>query len=179
MRAEGRRKFVSLAAVGLTIACAGCNRKAKGPSESESALKNGSDTEQRWFGAGNVNACNYITREDAEEYFAKDAKIIWHPFFNECYLVEASTPESDTYRPSPDHPFIALRSYTREQWDKDKDPNPSSDRALDSLGDEAIDHGGPGGIFFRKGDNCFDIYGFSHTDHTLNELAERVLSRIQ
>ena len=175
MRASGLGKCTALAA--LAIICMGCNRKAKNASESGSTAA--AQAEQRWFGAGKLNACNYITRDDAEDYFGKDAKVIWHPFFNECFIVEASTPESDTYRPSPDHPFIALRSYTREQWDKDKDPNPSSDRGLDGLGDEAIDHGGPSGIFFRKGDNCFDIYGFSHSDRTLNELADRVLSRVQ
>lgn len=177
MRGEAFVRFISLVAIS-TVAI-GCNRNRKPASESEGGARVVAQTDQRWFGAGKVNACNYITRDDAEEYFGKDAKLIWHPFFNECFIVDANTPESDTYRPSPDHPFIALRSYTREQWDKDKDPNPSSDRALDGLGDEAIDHGGPSGIFFRKGDNCFDIYGFSHSDHTLNELAERVLARVQ
>ena len=168
MTAQTKTFLVSLCAASLV--CISCDRTLKTASQAE--------LRDRWFGAGKINACSYLTRNDAKEYFGKDAKLVFHPFFNECFLVAADTPESDTYRPSPSHPFIALRSYTREQWEKDKDPNPSSDRAVEGLGDEAIDQGGPDGIFFRKGDHCFAIYGYSHTDRTLKELTLRIVSRL-
>ena len=179
MHGNGGRKFVPLAVAGLLIVFAGCTRKAKNTPESESGKKSAADAQERWFGGGKTNACNYLTQQDAEDYFGAGAKLIWYPYLNECYLVDAQTSKSDLHSLGypAGHPVIILSSYAREQWDKDKDPNPSLDRAIDGLGDEALDDGSA--IFFRKGDGCFKISGFSHSEHTLNELAERVISRIQ
>lgn len=151
----------------IMIACVSCNRKSGTASQPEN---------EHAPGVGKLNACSLITQEDAEMLFGKGAKLLFHPFFNECFVVEATTPESDTYRPSPSHPFMALRVFARDYWEKQKSPNPDSDRPIEGLGDEAIDQGGA--IAFRKGDNCFLVYGYSHTQHPNRELADRIVSRL-
>ena len=131
-------------------------------------------------GAGKVNACSLITKEDAEQIMGAGAKKVLHADWNECYLIQAATPDSDTYRPSPDHAFIALRVYTRERWESDKNPHGSADRTIEGIGDEAIDQGSA--IVFRKGDNCFMLSGWrsylDSAEHPVADLPNKILSRL-
>ena len=64
-------------------------------------------------GAGKLNACSLITKEDAEMLMGPGAKKVLHADWNECYVIQATTPEGDTAKPSPEHAFMALRVYTR------------------------------------------------------------------
>jgi hypothetical protein len=131
-------------------------------------------------GAGKINACSLITKEDAESLMGAGAKKVFHPDWNECYVIQASTPDSDTNRPSPEHAFVALRVYTRERWETDKNPHGASDRVIDGIGDEAIDQGSA--IAFRKGDNCFKLSGWrsylDSAEHPITDLPNRILSRM-
>lgn len=131
-------------------------------------------------GAGKINACSLITKEDAEHMMGAGAKKVFHADWNECYIVGATTPDSDTARPSPEHGFVALRVYTRERWETDKNPHGPSDHTIDGIGDEAIDQGSA--IAFRKGDNCFMLSGWrsylDSADHPIGELPNRILSRL-
>lgn len=131
-------------------------------------------------GAGKINACSLITKEDAELMMGAGAKKVFHADWNECYVIQATTPDSDTARPSPDHAFIALRVYTRERGDTDKSPNPTSDRAIDGIGDEAIDQ--VSAIAFRKGDNCFMLSGWrsylDSAEHPIRDLPNKILSHL-
>jgi hypothetical protein len=131
-------------------------------------------------GAGKINACSLITNEDAESLMGAAAKRVFHAEWNECYIVQAATPVSDTNRPSPEHAFVALRVYTRERWERDKNPHGVSDRAIGGIGDEAIDQGSA--IAFRKGDNCFMLSGWrsylDSTEHPITDLPNRILSRL-
>ncbi len=131
-------------------------------------------------GAGKINACSLITKQDAEMMMGAGAKKVFHPDWNECYVIQATTPDSDTARPSPAHAFIALRVYARERWDTDKNPHGPSDRAVDGIGDEAIDQGSA--IAFRKGDTCFMLSGWrSYLDspeHPIGDLPNKILSRL-
>jgi hypothetical protein len=131
-------------------------------------------------GAGKINACSLIAKEDAELMMGAGAKRVFHADWNECYVIQATTPDSDTNRPSPDHAFIALRVYTRERWETDKNPHGGSDRAVDGIGDEAIDQGSA--IAFRKGDNCFMLSGWrsylDSAEHPMGDLPNRILSHL-
>jgi hypothetical protein len=131
-------------------------------------------------GAGKINACSLITKEDAELMMGAGAKKVFHADWNECYIIQATTPDSDTNRPSPEHAFVALRVYTRERWETDKSPNPTSDRAIDGIGDEAIDQ--VSAIAFRKGDNCFMLSGWrsylDSAEHPIRDLPNKILSRL-
>jgi hypothetical protein len=89
-------------------------------------------------GAGKINARSLITQADTESLMGPGAKKVFHPGWNECYVIQASTPDSDTVRPSAAHAFVALRVYTRERWETDKNPHGNSDRTVDGIGDEAI-----------------------------------------
>jgi hypothetical protein len=131
-------------------------------------------------GAGKINACSLITKEDAELMMGAGAKKVFHADWNECYVIQATTPDSDTTRPSPEHAFIALRVYTRERWDTDKNPHGDSDRTVDGIGDEAINQGTA--IAFRKGDNCFILSGWpsylDSAEHPITDLPNKILSRL-
>jgi hypothetical protein len=131
-------------------------------------------------GAGKINACSLVTQEDAESLIGPGAKKVFHPDWNECYVIQASTSDSDTVRPSPAHAFVALRVYTRERWETDKNPHGNSDRTVDGIGDEAIDQGSA--LAFRKGDNCFMLSGWrsylDSAEHPIGDLPNKILSRL-
>lgn len=131
-------------------------------------------------GAGKINACSLITKEDAELMMGPGARKVFHAAWNECYVIQATTPDSDTARPSPEHAFIALRVYTRARWDADKNPHGDSDRTVDGIGDEAIDQGSA--IAFRKGDNCFMLSGWpsylNSAEHPVRDLPNKILSHL-
>ena len=131
-------------------------------------------------GAGKINACSLITKDDAEMLMGPGAKKVLHADWNECYVIQATTPEGDTARPSPEHAFVALRVYTRERWEQDKNPHGGSDQAINGIGDEAIDQGSA--IAFRKGDNCFMLSGWrsylDSAEHPIADLPNKILSRV-
>jgi hypothetical protein len=128
-------------------------------------------------GAGKINACSLITKEDAELMMGAGAKKVFHADWNECYIIQATTPESDTKRPSPEHAYIALRVFTRERWEREKRAN-VTDRTIDGIGDEAIDQ--VEAIAFRKGDNCFMLSGWrsylDSAEHPIGDLPNKILS---
>jgi len=130
-------------------------------------------------GAGKIDACSLITKQDAESLMGPGAKKILHADWDECYIIQSTTPDSDTFRPSPDHAFVALRVYTRARWDADKNPHGASDHPIDGIGDEAIDQGSA--IVFRKGDNCFQLSGWrsylDSTEHPITELPNKILAK--
>jgi hypothetical protein len=130
-------------------------------------------------GAGTLNACSLITKEDAELMMGPGAKKVFHSGWNECYVIQATTPDADTNRPSPEHAYIALRVFTRARWEKEKRAN-ATDRAIDGIGDEAIDQ--VSAIAFRKGDNCLMLSGWrsylDSAEHPIAELPNRILGRL-
>ena len=130
---------------------------------------------------GNVEAWRAVARARYREMLmGPGAKKVLHADWNECYVIQATTPEGDTARPSPEHAFVALRVYTRERWEQDKNPHGGSDQAINGIGDEAIDQGSA--IAFRKGDNCFMLSGWrsylDSAEHPIADLPNKILSRV-
>jgi hypothetical protein len=127
-----------------------------------------------------------VSSEDLEPILGPQPTRALVAKFNTCYIFERGVDTTNLTRAILDQlNMFTLEVFPCTEWDEKKSPNPSLDRVLPDIGDEAIEHasGAGSGIAVRKGTLCFIAGGKFYRPRTgmperpVLEVARRIAAR--